>query len=83
MSRETSKPPALRDAPRCGARTRAGTPCQRPACHGKSRCRLNGGAAGSGAPYGELNGAYRHGRFTGEAVGQRRALQKLLRALKP
>ena len=30
----------LQSAPRCGARTRAGTPCQRPALRGRKRCRL-------------------------------------------
>lgn len=83
MTRNTNEPPALRDAPRCGARTRAGTPCERPASHGKTRCRLHGGAAGSGAPPGERNGAYRHGRFTAEATGERRRLRSLLANLKP
>jgi hypothetical protein len=31
----------LRDAPRCGAMTRSGTPCQRPALRGRNRCRLH------------------------------------------
>jgi hypothetical protein len=82
MTRNTNEPPSLRDAPRCGARTRVGTPCQRPACHGKARCRLHGGAAGSGAPRGERNGAYRHGRFTAEAVAGRKAFRQLLKILK-
>ena len=42
---------ALRDrprlAPRCLARTRSGTPCQKPAAKGKKRCRLHGGVTGS------------------------------------
>jgi hypothetical protein len=29
---------------------------------------MHGGAKGSGAPPGERNGAYRHGRFTGRPV---------------
>jgi hypothetical protein len=37
-------------APRCGARTRSGEPCQGPAVRGRMRCRMHGGAAGSGAP---------------------------------
>ena len=32
----------LRSAPRCGAKTRAGTACQGPASKGKARCRLHG-----------------------------------------
>jgi hypothetical protein len=35
---------------RCGARTRSGTPCRSPSVHGKRRCRMHGGASGSGAP---------------------------------
>jgi hypothetical protein len=45
----------------CGAKTRKGTPCQSPPVTGKSRCRMHGGAEGSGAPPGSRNGAYRHG----------------------
>src|SRR6202022_947866 len=51
----------IRFAPgtRCLARTRRGTPCQSPAVAGKARCRMHGGAAGSGAPKGTRNGKYR------------------------
>lgn len=83
MARHTNEPPALRDAPRCGAKTRAGGPCQRPATYGKARCRLHGGAAGSGAPKGPRNGSYTTGQFTAEAAGERRRLRKLLATLKP
>ena len=41
----------LKRAPRCGARTRAGTACQRPAVRGRKRCRLHGGLS-PGAPRG-------------------------------
>lgn len=34
----------------CGAKTRAGTPCKRPPNRGSKRCRLHGGARGSGRP---------------------------------
>ncbi|MFZ1148666.1 MAG: HGGxSTG domain-containing protein [Xanthobacteraceae bacterium] len=37
-------------SPRCGAMTRSGRPCRSPAVRGKRRCRMHGGAAGSGAP---------------------------------
>jgi len=40
---------------------------------------MHGGAAGSGAPKGERNGNWRHGRFTCEAVAERRAARGLLR----
>jgi hypothetical protein len=35
----------LRTVARCGAKTRAGTPCEQPAVRGKSRCRLHGGSS--------------------------------------
>ena len=49
---------------RCGAKTRAGGSCRAPAMRGKRRCRMHGGAPGSGAPRGNRN-ARRHGVFTG------------------
>ena len=63
---------------RCGARTRIGNPCRSPAVRGKRRCRMHGGAAGSGAPIGNTN-ALRHGHYTAEAVAHRRALAELIR----
>ena len=39
---------------RCGARTCWG-PCCSPAVSGKNRCRMHGGAPGSGAPRGNTN----------------------------
>lgn len=56
----------------CGAKNRAGLPCRRPPAIGKRRCKLHGGAPGSGAPAGEQNGNYRHGRFTRAASEQRK-----------
>lgn len=55
----------MQSSPRCGARTRKGTPCQSPAVQGKRRCRMHGGAKGSGAPKGNQN-ALKHGLFTAE-----------------
>jgi hypothetical protein len=69
----------LRQARRCLARTRRGTPCQSPAVAGKTRCRMHGGATGSGAPKGKRNGKYRHGGFTTEAIDERRRLASLIR----
>jgi hypothetical protein len=63
MQRTTREPLPLRQAPRCGARTRRGNPCQSPVVRGKKRCRMHGGAKGSGAPVGERNGNNRHGHF--------------------
>jgi glucans biosynthesis protein len=65
-------------ATRCGAKTRSGTPCQSPPVRGKTRCRMHGGAPGSGAPFGRRNGNYRHGHFTAEAKGQHRRLRSLI-----
>ncbi|WP_426257211.1 HGGxSTG domain-containing protein [Sphingomonas sp. DC1400] len=52
-------------APRCLATTRAGTECQSPAVRGKRRCRMHGGAAGSGARIGNRN-AFKHGARSGK-----------------
>jgi len=45
MQRRTGEPPLLRDALRCGARTRNGSLCQYPIVNEKKRCRMHGGAA--------------------------------------
>lgn len=58
----------LQFAPRCLARTRAGHPCQSPAVNGKRRCRMHGGANGSGAPAGNRNGSWQHGGRTREVM---------------
>ncbi|MGA6963141.1 MAG: HGGxSTG domain-containing protein [Xanthobacteraceae bacterium] len=42
-------------ARRCGARTRAGHPCRQAAVTGRARCRMHGGARGSGGPQGDRN----------------------------
>lgn len=69
---------AMMQSPRCGAKTRAGMPCQAPATRGKARCRMHGGATGSGAPKGNGN-ALRHGVYTAEALAWRRQINGLLR----
>ena len=46
---------------------------------GKARCRMHGGAKGSGTPRGERNGAYRHGGHSVEAVAFRRQCRAVLR----
>jgi glucans biosynthesis protein len=50
-----------------------------PAVSGKKRCRMHGGAAGSGAPIGNHN-ALKTGLFTREAIEERRALRDLIRS---
>jgi hypothetical protein len=68
----------IRAAPRCGARTRSGTPCECPAIRGRIRCRLHGGRS-PGAPKGSDNGNYRDGTFTAEAVHERQWLKSVVR----
>lgn len=65
-------------SPRCGATTRSGRPCRSPAVQGKKRCRMHGGAAGSGAPSGNKN-AQKDGLYTREAISERRKLNELVR----
>ncbi|WP_311030583.1 HGGxSTG domain-containing protein [Mesorhizobium koreense] len=64
---------------RCGAKTRQGTACLKPALSGRKRCQLHGGRAG--APTGMRNGNYKHGRNTKEAITTRRAAIARIRAL--
>ena len=68
----------MQESPRCGANTRKGTPCQAPAVRGKARCRMHGGARGSGAPVGNRN-ALKHGMFTRQAIDERCQLRELMR----
>ena len=77
MERNTCEPESLRLTPRCGARKRNGTPCMKPRAKGRSRCRLHGGAPGSGAPKGDRNGRYRHGLCTAEAIEEMKTLKEL------
>ena len=65
-------------SPRCGAGTRSGGRCHSPAVRGKQRCRMHGGAAGSGAPLGNKN-ALKHGAYTRVAIERRAAISKLVK----
>ena len=62
-------------SPRCGAKTRNGGSCRAPAVKGKKRCRMHGGARGSGAPRGNAN-AVTHGAFTKKAIEGRKSLRQ-------
>ena len=64
-------------SPRCGAKTRCGGSCRSPAVRGRRRCRMHGGAPGSGAPRGNQN-ARQHGLFTRDAIAERKRIQALL-----
>jgi hypothetical protein len=68
----------MRESQRCGARTRLGPPCLAPAVAGKRRCRMHGGAEGSGAPVGNQN-ALKFGQYTREAISRRKELTTLIR----
>ncbi len=61
---------------RCGAKTRAGHPCRQAAVRDRIRCRMHGGAKGSGGPRGDRNGNFKHGLHTGED----KAIRKVMRA---
>jgi hypothetical protein len=68
---------AMQSSQRCGARTRSGRPCTAPAVSGKRRCRMHGGAPGSGAPKGNQN-ALKSGHFTRCAIEERKQLRALI-----
>ena len=72
----------LAKAPRCGAKTRAGTPCRQAAVRGRARCRMHGGAKGSGGPAGPRNGNFKHGVWTQESIAERRKVSRNIRDLR-
>ena len=70
------QPSPMTQARRCRARSkRSGKPCRSPAVRGWSVCRMHG--AGGGAPKGNRN-AWKHGRYSAEAIAERRRLRELL-----
>jgi len=75
---------AAREAPRCGARTRHGKLCARPAANGTARCPNHGGGVnaktkrGSGAPKGNTN-ALKHGVYTAEALRERKGVMRMIK----
>ena len=64
---------------RCGAKTRRGTACLKPALSGRNRCQLHGGK--STGVKGEHNDNYQHGRYTKESIANRRAANVRVRGL--
>ena len=64
--------------PPCGAKTRSGRPCRSLPVTRRTRCRMHGGAAGSGAPRGNKN-ALKSGLYTREAIEEHRQLRTLMR----
>lgn len=85
-SQKTNNLPwAFMKAPRCGAKTRKGTPCKGAAMK-NGRCRMHGGK--STGPR-TLEGIERirqahlkHGLYTKEAIASRKELRLLLREIK-
>jgi hypothetical protein len=66
-------------ARRCGA---TGRPCRQAAVKGRARCRMHGGAKGSGGPPGARNGNFKHGLWTREIKHLRSATRRKLREVK-
>ena len=58
-----------------------GASCRSPAVSGKKRCRMHGGAKGSGAPKNNHN-AVKHGTYTKEAFQQRAQMREIFREAK-
>jgi len=77
QSRVVAQLANIRAAVRCGAKTRAGSPCQCPAIRGRNRCRLHGGRS-PGAPTGTANGNFTSGEFTAEAIQERQWLRSVV-----
>lgn len=64
-------------APRCGAKTRRGTPCRAPAMP-SGRCRMHGGLSPGAPP--DNRYAWKHGRYSREAIERSRELAVLIRS---
>jgi hypothetical protein len=79
------KLPAFVDAPRCGARNRAGHPCRAPAMRGKARCQMHGGkSTGPRTLAGRERAAkasLTHGYYTSEAIAERRRVREVITAI--
>ena len=71
---------------RCGAKTRRGTACQRPANKQNGRCRLHGGrSTGPKSAEGRAKIAaanLRHGEFTQAKIAKRKADAKIAKRLR-
>src|ERR1035438_762251 len=70
-----NRPGNPNNAPRCGARTRRGTPCEGPAMR-NGRCRMHGGAStGPRTPEGldrARRAHWKHGLYSSENVAERK-----------
>lgn len=63
------------DEKRCLAKTRSNGLCAKYRVSGKKRCRMHGGAAGSGAPKGNHN-AFKHGLYTEEYLEYKKEVRE-------
>ena len=79
MKNYATRPRDLKQRTHCGARTRAGGPCQRPPIRGRKRCRLHGGLS-PGAPRGPKNGNFKSGDWTAEAIAERKWLGSIVQS---
>ena len=70
------------NAPRCGAKTRKGTPCKAPAM-ANDRCRMHGGkSTGPRTPEGlerSRKANFKHGFYSAELLEERKFIRQLLR----
>ena len=75
----------LTNAPRCGAKTRKGTPCKSPAMK-NGRCRMHGGKSTGPKTLEGLERSrranWKHGYYSQEASEERRMLRQLLKMYK-
>ncbi len=77
--RNGNTPGDFTKAPRCGAKTRQGNPCEAPAMK-NGRCRMHGGKS-LGGPVGNQY-AVTHGLRTKKAIAERKMISRLLRESK-
>jgi len=70
-------------APRCGAKTRRGTPCRCPAMVNKRRCRLHGGRSTGPRTWEGIERIQyantKHGRYRRVAIESRRRVRGMVR----
>jgi hypothetical protein len=73
------------NAPRCGARTRSGTPCKGPAMP-NGRCRMHGGpSTGPRTEEGKARiraSRTKHGRYSQAAIARRREARTIIRTIR-
>ena len=75
----------LSNVPRCGAKTRKGTPCKAPAMK-NGRCRMHGGkSTGPRTPEGLERikmARWKHGYYSKEAIKERKLMRQFMKDCK-